>query len=189
VVAALIVMSTPARTTPRAARPDAQPTLIHAIGLAAASLISYTVIMQVLVPIHSVSPSDDELGALWSVVATIFVYRDTSTQSLASALSRMAATSISFVLCGVYLALLAFHPWGMALLIGAGVIIVSLLRRPDDAITTAITTAVVLIVASSAPGRPWEQPILRFVDTLVGVVVGIAAVSLGTRAAAALSRN
>jgi uncharacterized membrane protein YccC len=49
----------------------------------------------------------------------------------------------------------------------------SLLRRPDDIITTAITTAVVLVVAALSPDHAWKEPILRVVDTIVGVIVGV----------------
>jgi uncharacterized YccA/Bax inhibitor family protein len=49
----------------------------------------------------------------------------------------------------------------------------SLLRRPDDIITTGITTAVVLVVAALSPDHAWKQPILRVVDTIVGVIVGV----------------
>ncbi len=35
-----------------------------------------------------------------------------------------------------------------------------------------------MLLAAGSPGNAWEQPILRFADSLVGVVVGIAAVSV-----------
>jgi uncharacterized YccA/Bax inhibitor family protein len=49
----------------------------------------------------------------------------------------------------------------------------SLLDRPDDIITTGITTAVVMVVAAISPNHAWKQPILRMVDTIVGVAVGV----------------
>ena len=101
-----------------------------------------------------------------------------------AALSRMAATLLSFVLCLVYLLIFPFSPWGMAALIGIGVIILTLLGRSEDIITT-ITTAVVMVVAGISPRHAWQQPILRLVDTAVGIGVGIAAawisLSIGSR--------
>jgi uncharacterized membrane protein YccC len=44
----------------------------------------------------------------------------------------------------------------------------------DDIVTTGITTAVVLVVAAMSPGPPWYQPILRLLDTIVGIAVGVA---------------
>jgi hypothetical protein len=63
----------------------------------------------------------------------------------------------------------------MAALIGIGAAILTLLGRPDDIITMGITTAVVMVVAGIAPRHAWIQPILRLVDTVVGIVVGAAA--------------
>jgi uncharacterized YccA/Bax inhibitor family protein len=58
----------------------------------------------------------------------------------------------------------------MATLIGIGA--VTLLDRPEDVITTGITTAVVMVVAAISPDHAWKQPILRAMDTIVGVAVG-----------------
>ena len=40
----------------------------------------------------------------------------------------------------------------------------------------ALQRAVVLVVAGQSQGQAWLQPILRLVDTVVGVAVGLAAV-------------
>ncbi|HUB70733.1 MAG TPA: FUSC family protein, partial [Acidimicrobiales bacterium] len=79
------------------------------------------------------------------------------------------------------LLLLPFHPWALAVLIGVSALVVRLLGRPQDAITAAITTAVVMVVAAVSPQHAWQQPILRFADTVIGVAVGIAAAWIGLR--------
>lgn len=135
---------------------------------------SYWLITHILVDTYSVSRDDDLLGGMWSVVATVFVYRVSHAESVRAALSRMAATSVSFALCLAYLSIFPFHAWGMAALIGIGAIVVTLLRRPDDTITTGITTAVVMVVAALSPHHAWRQPVLRVVDTTVGVAGGLA---------------
>ena len=53
--------------------------------------------------------------------------------------------------------------------------------RPGDAITAGITTAVVMVVAAVSPHDAWQQPILRFADTVIGVAVGVAAAWTGLR--------
>ena len=126
-----------------------------------------------LAHMFSVSRDDDLLGGMWAVVATVFVYRYSYEQSVGAALSRMGATSVSFALCFIYLLFFPFHLWGMATLIGVGAVAMSLLGRPDDIITTGITTAVVMVVAAISPDHAWRQPILRVVDTTVGVTVGV----------------
>jgi uncharacterized membrane protein YccC len=62
----------------------------------------------------------------------------------------------------------------MAALIGVGAVAMSALGRPDDVITTGITTAVVMVVGAISPDHAWKEPILRMVDTIVGVAVGVA---------------
>ncbi len=73
----------------------------------------------------------------------------------------------------MYLLFFPFHLWGMATLIGIGAVAMSLLDRPEDVITTGITTAVVMVVAAISPEHAWKQPILRVMDTTVGVAVGV----------------
>jgi uncharacterized membrane protein YgaE (UPF0421/DUF939 family) len=111
---------------------------------------------------------------MWAVIATLFVNRDTRTESFAAAISRMAATVVSLALCLVYLLIAPSHPWALAMLIALGTILVTLTGRPGDSVTTGITIAVVMVVAELEPRNAWEQPILRFADTVLGVTVGLA---------------
>ncbi len=154
----------------------------RAAVLAVSCAISYWLITRILGNTYSVSRDDDLLGGMWAVAATIFVYRYSHAESVHAALSRMAATSVSFALCLLYLLIFPFHVWGMAALIGIGAIIVTTMGRPDDTITTGITIAVIMVVAALSPHGAWRQPILRLVDTTVGVAVGVAGVWLGANA-------
>jgi len=149
--------------------------------LAIACLITYLLVTELLSRLYFVSEADELLGGMWAVIATIFVNRAGYDESLAAAASRMAATSVSFIVCLIYLLLLPFHPWALAVLIGVSALVVRLLGRPQDAITAAITTAVVMVVAAVSPQHAWQQPILRFADTVIGVAVGIAAAWIGLR--------
>jgi len=150
--------------------------------LAIACLISYWLTTRVLSLVYSVSKADDALGGMWSVIATVFLFRDSYNKSLAAAVSRMAATLVSFVLCIAYLAFLPFHPWGLAVLVGLSVLVTGLIGRPEDEITAGITTTVVIVVASLSPHEAWRQPVLRLADTAIGVAVGLVAAWLGLRA-------
>ena len=159
------------------------------ILLALACLISYWLTTNALSLVYSVSTSDDTLGGLWAVVATVFLFRESYNKSLAAAVSRMAATLVSFALCLAYLAFLPFHLWGLAVLIGLSVLVTAVIGRPEDEITAGITTAVVLVVAELSPHDTWRQPILRLADTAIGVAVGLAAAWLGLRAVRPLIRS
>jgi len=148
---------------------------LYSFALAAACYVSYWVTTHVLNQVHSVSSADDQLGGLWAVVATVFVYRTSYEEDVAAALSRFVATLLSFALCLVYLAVLPFSPAGLAVLIGMGTLILLLIGRPGEIVTTGITTAVVMVVAAVTPRDAWQQPILRLADTIVGIAIGIAA--------------
>jgi uncharacterized membrane protein YgaE (UPF0421/DUF939 family) len=119
--------------------------------LAIASLIIYLVATRLLSRLYFVSRADDLPGGMWAVIATIFVNRDSYQQSLTAAASRMAATSVSFIICLLYLLCFPFHTWSLPVLIGARALIVTLLDRPQDAITPSITTSVVLVVVAVSP--------------------------------------
>jgi uncharacterized membrane protein YccC len=68
---------------------------------------------------------------------------------------------------------LPFSPAGMAALIGIGTLDTMLLGRRNEIVTTGITTAVVMVVAALGPAHAWRQPLLRLLDTVVGVTVGL----------------
>ena len=159
---------------------QARTAVVECVVLAVACLIAYWLATSALSRVHSVSRDDDLLGGLWTVLATIFVLRDSFGKSVAAAVSRMAATSVSFVLCLIYLVFLPFHTWALAVLIGASALVVMLIGRPGDAATAGITTAVIMVVAAVSPHDAWQQPILRLADTVVGVVIGAAAAWAGT---------
>ena len=149
------------------------------VGLS--SLLTYWLATTILSHVYSASAANDELGGLWAVVATVFVLRETYDKSVSAAVSRIGATLVSLALCLAYLAFLPFHLWGLAVLVGLSGLVASLIGRPEDAITAAITTTVVLIVAEVSPHGAWQQPILRLADTVIGVVVGVAAAWLAQR--------
>ena len=137
-----------------------------------ACLISYWVITFGLA--QFVDTSSELLGGMWAVVATVFVFRDTRSKSLSAGVSRLIATFVSFALCLAYLLVFPFTAVGMAILLVAGTLVMELLDRRDDIVTAGITTAVVMVVAAiGPPHEAWQQPLLRLVDTVVGIGVGV----------------
>lgn len=146
----------------------------HGILLAVCCLLSFKLITGLLTVTRFVPRDDELLGGMWAVVATIFVFRYTYEESVHAALSRTSATLFSFALCFAYLLVAPFQLWGMVLLIAIGAIALELFGRSEDIITTCITTAVVMVVAGLSPQHAWKQPILRLIDTIVGIAVGAA---------------
>jgi len=83
------------------------------------------------------------------------------------------ATCVSFALCLGYLAIWPFHPAGLAALIAIGTLTMMYMGREEDVVTTGITTIVVMVVAGLSPQDAWHQPLLRLIDTVVGIAVGV----------------
>jgi uncharacterized membrane protein YccC len=144
--------------------------LIYSITMALACLVSFWIMTQLLNPI--VAKDDDILGGMWAAVAAAFVFREARFNSIAAGASRLVATFVSIVLCLVYLYAAPPSAVGMAILLAVGALIMILLDRPEELITTAITTIVVMVVAMLS-SDPRNQPLLRFIDTLVGVGAGV----------------
>ena len=153
----------------------------YGILLAACCLLSYKLITRLLIVSGLVSRDDELLGGMWAVIATIFVLRRSYEESVNTALLRASATLLSFALCLVYLLLFPFRIWGLVALIATGAIVLDLIGRSEDVITASITTTVVMVVAAISPEHAWKQPILRLVDTIVGVAVGIAGAWIGPK--------
>jgi uncharacterized membrane protein YccC len=170
-----MALDPPPAPGPAPGPPPVVVVLSHAVVLGLAGVFTYWVVGDVLVHVHSVSKISDLVGGMWAVISALFVCRTSYVQTLTFALSRLVATTFGFALSFIYLLLLPFHLWGLGLLIGLGIALPMLTRRPDDAITTAITVTVLLVLAAVTPHDAWEQPILRLVDTAVGVAIGIVA--------------
>ena len=146
--------------------------VFYATDIAIACGISYALITHLLV--RFVEHNDTLLGGMWAVVATVFVFRETSDSSFSAGLARLIATCVSFAICLAYLLTFPFTGVGLAAAIGVGTIAMTLLGREQDIVTAGITTAVVMVAAGMGPEHEaWRQPILRLIDTVVGIAVGV----------------
>lgn len=155
----------------------------YGVLLAACCLFSYKIITNLLI-VSGFVPRDDELlGGMWAVIATIFVLRRCYQESVNAALLRTSATLLSFALCLVYLLIFPFRILGLIVLIAIGAIVLDLIGRSEDVITASITTTVVMVLAAISPQHGWKQPILRLLDTIVGIAVGIAGAWIGLKLA------
>ena len=146
--------------------------IAYAIDMAFAVLITYGV-MELLFTRFSHGASSDVVGGLWAIVSTVYVFRDTRAKSLSASIGRVIATGVSFALCLFYLLLFPFSPIGLAALLAAGTMIMMALGRRDEIGLAAVTTAVVMLVAAIDPHDSWRQPLLRLMDTMIGIAVGM----------------
>ena len=155
----------------------------HGAALAIACLTSYWLAADILPKAHPVFISDHLLGGLWSVIATVFVYRETHHESVSAALTRASGTLLSFALCLIYLLRFPFHPVGMAALIGLGTFLLMIAGRDDDIGIAGIATAVVMVSAALTQQASWKLPIMQLVDTAIGIAVGLGASSVALEVA------
>ena len=173
-------------TAPKKRRID--QAVSYGVLLAACCLLSYNIITGLLI-FSRFAPRDDELlGGMWAVIATIFVLRRCYEESVNAAILRTSATLLSFALCLVYLLVFPFRIWGLIVLIAIGAIVLDLIGRSEDVITASITTTVVMVVAAISPQQAWRLPILRLIDTIVGIAVGIAGAWIALKLAALVDR-
>lgn len=150
----------------------------YAVDMAIACLITYWIMTSVLSRFVGENPGP--VGVLWAVISTAFVYRDTRAHSLSAGITRIIATCVSFVLCLCYLLLFPFTPFGMTLLLVIGTLVVMSLGRRDEIGLTAITTIVIMVVAAIQPHDAWHQPLLRLMDSAIGIAVGVACKWIGS---------
>jgi uncharacterized membrane protein YccC len=146
--------------------------LVYSLNMGIVCAISYWTMTYALASI--VGMDSDLLGGMWSAVATLFVFRGSRNDSLSAGASRLVATGVSFALCLPYLWVFPFTVPGLAALVWIGTLAMMLLGRQDDIVTTGITTIVVMVVAAISPTDAWQQPVLRLVDTVVGIGIGVA---------------
>jgi len=115
--------------------------VVHAVSLAVAVLVAWYIATGITSHMSFLPGSSVLLGGMWTVCATTFVYREKFTASRTNAWSRVVATAVSFVLTMGYFALFAFTPWGMAVVLGLGALIVDFIGEPGDSVTASIISA------------------------------------------------
>jgi uncharacterized membrane protein YccC len=145
----------------------------YAAAMAIACLITYW-IMTVIHARFGFGSSSAVVGTLWAIVSTVYVFRDTRANSLSAGIGRIVATVVSFVLCFIYLLLFPFTTIGLVAVLVCGTLIMMLLGRRDEIGLAGVTTAVVMLVAAIDAQAAWQQPLLRLMDTLIGIAVGVA---------------
>jgi uncharacterized membrane protein YccC len=146
---------------------------VLALGFTIACLCSYAITVYAFRPF--VNHEDNLLGGMWAAISSVFVFKSSRVSSVRAGAGRIYATGASFALCLIYLLVLPSNGAGMAVLLGIGALILSALGHRDDVLTFGITTVVVMVCAALAPaGEAWAIPVLRLLDTAIGIVVGVA---------------
>lgn len=145
-----------------------------AVQIALVSLASYWAGFHFTHLFHEASAS---IGGLWSMISGIVVLQATRRETWSSASLRVLGTFIGAVISALYLGVLPFSPWGMALSILATVILCQLFRIPDHARLAAITVAVIMVISSLHPDlNPLQNSALRFSESFLGTAMAVLAI-------------
>lgn len=118
-------------------------------------------------------------GALWSMVSGIVVMQETRQGTIDTAGLRILGSFIGAVMSAIYLSLLPFSPFGMAVTIGLTVLVCQHLRLPGHARLAALTVGVIMVISSLNPDlNPIVNAALRFSESVIGSVAAILLIAL-----------
>lgn len=113
-------------------------------------------------------------GGLWSVVSAVMVMEAKWSETSHSAKFRIVGSFIGAAISGVYLYFYHFSAIGLAICIGAGVLICHLLGITKFIKLTSITISVVMIISViNNDIEPFMNAALRFAESVIGTAVAV----------------
>jgi len=116
------------------------------------------------------------VGGLWSMISAVVVLQATRRETITSASRRVLATLIGAVISAVYLVVFPYSLVGMAVCIGATVLLGQVTGSPDHARLAAITVAVIMVTSSVSPTlSPILNAALRFAESCIGAATTVVA--------------
>lgn len=123
-------------------------------------------------PFHQASSS---MGAMLACTSAVVVFQTPGLrESLRAGLLRVAGTALGALLAYAYLRLFAFSTLGMMLAVALLVVLSMLLGIPDNGRMATITLLAILLVSQRSHALPpGVNCLLRFVESALGVAVGV----------------
>ena len=123
-------------------------------------------------PFHQASSS---MGAMLACTSAVVVLQTPGLrESLRAGLLRVAGTALGALLAYAYLRLFAFSTLGMMLAVALLVVLSMLLGIPDNGRMATITLLAILLVSQRSHALPpGVNCLLRFVESALGVAVGV----------------
>lgn len=109
------------------------------------------------------------IGALWAAISAMMVLQTTVADTWQSTRGQVLGILVGALIAACYLLLWPFNVFGMALCIGATVLVCRLWRFADNGRLAAVTVAVIMVISSLHPGlNPFANAGLRFLEACVG---------------------
>ena len=149
--------------------------MMQAIGKSIAVLLAYLVGMYVTGRFHN---SSNYLGAILACTSAIVVFQGQGVRdSFYKGWLRVLGTFIGAVVAYIYLEIFDFSIWGLTATVFVLAILCMLFRIPDNGRMATITLAIIMIVSKESPKmQPRLNGTLRFVESAVGVAIGVATI-------------
>lgn len=135
-------------------------------------VMAYLIGIFVTGPFHQASSS---MGAMLACTSAVVVLQTPGLrESLRAGLLRVAGTALGALLAYAYLRLFAFSTLGMMLAVALLVVLSMLLGIPDNGRMATITLLAILLVSQRSHALPpGVNCLLRFVESALGVAVGV----------------
>ncbi|QKJ67054.1 FUSC family protein [Deefgea piscis] len=119
------------------------------------------------------------IGGLWAAISSIVVLQATQKATIESAWMRTLGTLIGASMSALYFQFFPFSWLGMGATIFATVLLCEMLNIPDNARLASITVCITMVMASLHPSiNPYLNSILRFSESMIGIALSMAAISL-----------
>lgn len=152
--------------------------ILHRIDWTMAVAKSVAVLLSYLTGFYLTESFHDEsryFGAMLAVIASIVALQSDVKTSIAQGWLRILGTFIGAAIASIYLLIFPFSITGMIVTVFVLEVICMGLKIPDNGKMATIALIVIMLISQKNPDiPPVVNSALRFLETAVGVIIGIA---------------
>lgn len=152
--------------------------IIHQIDWTMAVAKSLAVLVSYLVGFYLTGSFHGEsryFGAMLAAIASVVALQDDIKTSIKQGWMRVLGTFIGAVIATIYLSIFPFSVTGFIVTVFVLEIACMVLRIPDNGKMATIALIVIMLISQKSPDiPPFVNGALRFLETSVGVGIGIA---------------
>lgn len=167
--------------------------IVHKVDLTMAVAKSLAVLMSYLVGYYLTGSFHDEsryFGAMLAAIASVVALQADIKTSIKQGWLRVLGTFIGAVIATVYLLIFPFSVAGLIATVFVLEIVCMILSIPDNGKMATIALIVIMLISQKNPDiPPIVNSSLRFLETAVGVGIGIAMAWLVERLKQAMARK
>lgn len=151
--------------------------ILHRINLKMAIAKSIAVLLSYLAGFYLTGSFHDEsryFGAMLATIASVVALQADFKTSVTQGWLRVLGTFIGSLIATLYLMIFPFSVTGLIITVFFLEITCMLLKIPDNGKMATITLIVIMLISQKSPDiSPIVNGTLRFLETIVGVIIGI----------------